>query len=236
MTAEKSTSSLVSELLSATHTVTELIRTRHSARAFQDAPVPKSILEECFFLAQHAPSNSNLQPWRVHVLEGPALKRLTVALQAAVDDNIPQAIAPIPEVYKHYRSEMGHKIYGEEGYGIARGDREGMEKARRRNYDFFGAPVGMVIYIDSALAAVDVLAVGLWLQTFCILLEERGVESCIQVSVAGYPDVIRKQLGIPENMNILCGLAVGFEDKTQSISKMRVGRDDWKNGVVFVTE
>lgn len=225
-----------SQAMNPQHTVSELVKTRHSTRAFHSTPVPRSVLEECFELAQHAASNSNIQPWWVQVLEGSALQRLSASLQAAVDDNTPQAIAPIPEQYKQYRSDMGHTLYGKDGYNIARGDKAGMEAARRRNYDFFGAPTGMIIYMDSALAPVDTLAVGLWLQTFCMLLEERELESCIQVSVAGYPDVIRKQLGIADHMDILCGLAVGFEDKGSPVNSMRVPRDDWKNSVTFVTE
>lgn len=81
-----------------------------------------------------------------------------------------------------YRSAMGHALYGEKGYNIPRGAKDDMEKARRRNYTFFDAPVGMIISMDSKLAAVDILSVGLYLQMLCLLLQERGLGSCIQVS------------------------------------------------------
>lgn len=236
MAAESKTNVQTTEHLITAHTVSELMKVRHSARAFLPKPVPRSIIEECFTLAQHAPSNSNIQPWRAYVLEGAALQRLTSALQKARDDKLPQEIEPIPEQYKHYRSEMGHMLYGKEGYNIARSDKDGLEKAQRRNYDLFGAPLGMIIYIDSTLAPVDVLTVGLWLQSLCMLLEERDLESCIQVSVAGYPTVIRKELGIDENMSILCGLAVGYEDKNQHVNRLKTERDDWKSSVVFLSE
>lgn len=234
-TEVNSNSAQSTELFVTAHTVSELLRDRHSTRAFLKTPVPQSTIEDCFALAQHSPSNSNLQPWRAYVLEDTALERVKTALGKAYDDKLPQAIAPIPAAYKHYRSDMGHLLYAE-GYGITRQDKEGKSQAERRNYDFFGAPMGMVICIDSTLAPIDVLTVGIWLQSFCMLIEERELETCIVVSVAGFPDVIRKEIGIPENMTILTGLAVGFEDKDMQVNKIKTARDDWRNDVVFLKE
>jgi hypothetical protein len=60
------------------------------------------------------------------------------------------------------------------------------------------------------LDLVDALGVGAFLQTFMLALTARGVGSCVQVSIAGYPDVIREQLGISEEMRILCGVSIGY--------------------------
>ena len=57
-----------------------------------------------------------------------------------------------------------------------------------------------------------------------------------KVSIAGYPDVIRKALGMPDHMQILCGLAVGYEDPEHHINQLKMSRDAWKENVTFVTE
>jgi nitroreductase len=169
--------------------VTSLLSSRHSTRAFLDLPVPRSILEEVLTLSQHSPSNSNLQPWRVKILTGAALSRLNTALVSTAQSGVQPSTEPIPESYRHYRSALGKQLYGPGGYDIKREDKEGMEKARLRNYGFFGAPCGMVVYMDEGLAQVDVLSTGMWVQSVCLLLAEQGIGTCVEASVAGYGEV-----------------------------------------------
>lgn len=216
--------------------LSDIVRSRHSTRAFKPDLVDRSIIEESLGIAQHAASNSNIQPWRVTILEGDALARLEKSLLAAVDAKEVPEIKPIPEEYKKYRSDMGHSLYGPDGYNIPRGSREEMEHARRRNYTFFDAPMAVIVSMDNKLATVDVLSVGLYIQTLVLLLQERGVRHCIEVSVAGYPKAIRKELGLPENQDVLCGIAIGYEDEEKQVNKLVMSRDDWRKDVRFLKE
>jgi nitroreductase len=218
----------------ADNTLTSLMRTRHSVRTFLPNPVPRDLLHDVFSLAQQTSSNSNCQPWRLKILTGSALQRLSSALLDAVKAGADPTTAPIPEHFKHYRSEFGHMLYGPEGYDIARGNKEAMETARRRNYAFFDAPVGMVVYMDRSLADVDVMCVGMYMQSVSLLLGERGVACCWQVSVAGYPDVVRRELGIGGEMVVLSGGAVGYEDVGARPNAIRSSRDAWGDHVEFV--
>ncbi|MEZ5435781.1 MAG: nitroreductase family protein [Pseudomonadales bacterium] len=61
-----------------THTpaFADVIQKRYSVRAFRPEPVPRTILDEVFGLANCAPSNCNTQPWSVHVASGEALDTL----------------------------------------------------------------------------------------------------------------------------------------------------------------
>lgn len=95
------------------------------------------------------------------------------------------------------------------------------------NFNFFDAPLAMIIFVDSSLGPTYTLTVGLWLQSVCMLLEEREVKSCLEGSVADYPQRIWEQLGAKENMTILCGMAVGYEDIEKAINKIKIARDNW---------
>jgi nitroreductase len=55
-------------------------------------------------------------------------------------------------------------------------------------------------------------AVGMFLQTLVLALTARGLGTCVQVAIAGYPEIVREQLNIPEELMILCGLAAGYTD------------------------
>jgi nitroreductase len=168
---------------------TKMMSSRHSTRAFLPKPVPRKLLEDALATAQHAPSNSNLQPWRVKIVTGNALQRLTSSLVSTVSAGTPSTVKPIPDSYLPYRSAMGKQLYGPEGYDVSRTDQDGMRKAQLRNYTFFDAPCAVIVCMESGLAEVDTLSVGMYLQTLCFLLAEQGIATCIEASVAGYPQV-----------------------------------------------
>ena len=79
-----------------------------------------------------------------------------------------------------------------------------------RNYEFFGAPTIAVVAQDRSLSPADAMCVGMWLQTFVLALTERGLGTCMEISVAGYPEVLRRGFGIPEELDVFCGVAIGW--------------------------
>ena len=59
----------------------DVVLRRHSSRMFlPDKPVPQELLQEALSLAMRAPSNSNVQPWRVFLTSGARRERLGAAL------------------------------------------------------------------------------------------------------------------------------------------------------------
>lgn len=110
--------------------------------------------------------------------------------------------------------------------GIAREDLAGRKAAVLRNYEFFGAPVVAIVCMDKALGNPDSLSVGMYLQTLLLGLTERGLASCVEVSVAGYPEIVKKELGIGEEMEVLCAVAIGFEDAAFKANGLRIGREE----------
>ena len=105
--------------------------------------------------------------------------------------------------------------------GIARDDTEGRRIAQLRNWEFFRAPVAGVVCMHRDLGHADSLAVGMFLQTLVLALTERGLGTCVQVSIAHFPDVLREQLDIPDELQILCGLAVGYTDPAFPANQLR---------------
>ena len=83
------------------------------------------------------------------------------------------------------RQELGALVYG--SMGIPRHDAEARRLARLRNWEFFRAPVGAVVCMHRDLGLVDSLGVGMFLQTLLLGLTERGLGTCVQVSIAEYP-------------------------------------------------
>ena len=146
------------------------------------------------------------------------------------------SMPPLPEGFQQFRSEFGKQLYGPDGYDISHEDIEGRQKAVLRNYEFFGAPVVGVVCMPRQMGNVDAMGVGMCLQTMMLALTEQGLGTCIEASVTGYPEVLRKELEIEENFEILCGLAIGWPDPVQRDNKVATGRQGLEKCVVFAEE
>ncbi|OBG23727.1 nitroreductase [Mycobacterium sp. 852002-51057_SCH5723018] len=212
----------------------EVIRQRHSIRMFlPDRPVPRELVDEALELAICAPSNSNVQPWHVFFASGAARERLVAALLEAALSGPPK-IPPLPAAFAHYRSETGAVVYG--SMGIARDDLAARRTAVLRNWEFFRAPLAGIVCMHHELGLVDSVGVGMFLQTLVLALTARGLGTCVQASIMGYPDVIREQLGVPAEFTILCGLAVGYADPDFRANHIRVGRQPIEQNAVFLDD
>jgi nitroreductase len=168
-----------------THDLEDAILARRSSRMFlRDKQVPKQLVTEALELAIHAPSNSNVQPWHVVFASGRARDRLVEALLVDARSSAPK-VPPLPDAFAHARSDLGAAVYG--SMGIARHDSEARRIAVLRNWEFFRAPLAAVVCMHRDLDYVDAIGVGLFLQTLLLGLTARGLGTCVQVSIAGYP-------------------------------------------------
>lgn len=212
----------------------DIVRSRRSSRMFlPDKPVPRELLDEALALAIRAPSNSNTQPWHVYFVTGERRAQLVDALLAAVDA-APPAVgsAGLPPRFAHLRRESGALVYG--AMGIERNDAEGRWVAQRRNWGFFRAPVAGVVCMHRDFGAVDAMGVGMFLQTLMLALTEQGLGSCVQVSISFYPEVLREQLDIPEELAVLCGISIGYADPAFPANHLDTPRNPISENVVFL--
>jgi nitroreductase len=209
----------------------QAIRERHSTRLYLPKPVPRGLVEEAVALAVHAPSNSNIQPWHMVFASGSTRDRLVQALLAEAQRRPPN-IPPLPEAFVQYRSELGAEVYG--AMGIDRKDKAAHDAAVLRNWEFFRAPLAGIVCMHRALGLADALSVGMFLQTLLLALTARGIDTSVEVSIAGYPEIIRAQLAIPEDLSILCGLAVGYEDPDFAANRLRVRRNPIEKNIIFL--
>ena len=213
-------------------------RTRRSIRAYRPDPVPPEIVREIVALGRHAPSGSNIQPWRVHVLTGATLQRVGTAIQQAFLAGEPGKrdynyyTDPIEEPYLARRRQCGWGLYGT--LGIGRGDHEKSRAYRARNYDFFGAPVGLIYTIERKLERGSWLDYGMFLQTIMLAARARGLHTCPETAIASYPDVVRRELGITPDWIVICGMAMGYADPGDIINTWQPPRIEVDDYAVFL--
>ncbi|HSM20684.1 MAG TPA: nitroreductase [Rubrivivax sp.] len=195
------------------------ITSRHSVRAFLPTPVPRETIEALLAVAARAPSGTNTQPWRVHVLTGAAKQALSADILAAHDD--PAERAKHTEEYAYYptewvspyvdrRRKVGWDLYAL--LGIGKADKARMHAQHGRNYDFFGAPVGLIFTIDRVLQQGSWLDYGMFLKSFMVAARARGLDTCPQAAFTQFHRIIERHLGLGEAQMVVCGMSLGLAD------------------------
>ncbi|MDQ0923845.1 nitroreductase [Pseudarthrobacter sp. W1I19] len=223
--------------------VEDAINSRRSVRAFLPTPVPETEVERLLALAARAASNSNSQPWQVHVVTGEAKAALTAALleahdnQDRVENEYPYQPRPDEwiEPFRSRRRQFGDLLY-RETLGISATDTPARLMHHRRNYDFFGAPVGIFVTIGRSSLGGGLLDAGLFLQSLMLAARASGLDTCTQASFIDFHPVLRLHMRIPEDQLIVCGVSLGYADPRHRLNRLATTRECVDSFVTFHTE
>lgn len=205
--------------------VSKALRERHSIRAFLERPVDTKLLRELLELAARAPSSGNLQPWRIHVLQGEAMERFRQHIaQRLTDDPQPDpadyAVYPQPlqEPYRTARFEVGEQMYAL--LGIGREDKAARLAWFARNFRFFEAPCALFFFVDRCMGPGQWADLGMYQQSLMLLLKEYGLDSCPQACWARYHLSVRAFLQTPPDYMLHCAIAVGYAAPEAPVNRL----------------
>jgi len=214
----------------------DAIYRRRSVRGYLDREVPRDTLERIFEIAQQAPSNCNVQPWKVYVASGELKRRLS----AEMVRRTAEGVMPNPDYpyrgdfendYRRRQVECAVALYSE--MGIERGDKEGRMRAVLRNFEFFDAPHMAFIGMDPSFGTTVAIDVGMWAQTLMLTMVAFELHSCPMGTMRNYPDLVREAFNIQDGTKILFGIAVGYEDLSVAANRTLTTRDHIDANVVF---
>ena len=212
--------------------VDQVISSRRSIRCFLPKPIPSSEISDILNIASRAPSGTNMQPWKVHVITGDTLQLLGQTLTDIFIDpsranQYQSEYAYYPtewfEPYRSRRRKVGFDLYGI--LGIKKGDYEAMKKQHRKNFSFFGAPVGLMFTIDRRLELGSWLDYGMFLQNIMIASRARGIDTCPQAAFIDFHKIIAEQLGFSENEQLVCGMSMGYADLSGVENQLQTERE-----------
>ena len=219
-------------------TVDAVMAGRHAVRAYLPKELPRQLIADLLAIASRAPSGTNLQPWRVHVLTGATRRRLVDAVCAAYDADEPghgaeynYYPAEFFEPYLARRRKIGWDLYGL--LGIRKGDVDRMKAQMRRNFEFFGAPVGLIFSIDRRMGQGSWLDYGMFLQDVMLAARARGLDTCPQVAWLDYHRIIAEVLGFGPQEQLVCGMALGYADPAAIENSLRTERAALDEFAVF---
>lgn len=205
-----------------------ILTERYSCRGYRAEPVARETIDAVLQMAQRTASWCNSQPWQVIVTSAEATERLRQAFdsdEAAADADAAFDIAPPAEyrgVYRERRRECGFQLY--ESVGVARGDREASERQARENFRFFGAPHVALITTEALLGTYGALDCGAYVSNFMLAARSFGVASIAQAAVASRSKFLHRWFDIPDDRQVVCGIAFGYEDPSHPANRFRTTR------------
>lgn len=209
--------------------VTDAIDSRMSCRAYTRQPVPAATLRMILDAARRSPSGGNLQPWWVYALGGTALDEFLGVMRqktadARGDGSKEYRIYPpgLGEPYRSRRFKCGEDMYAT--IDIARDDRSARLRQVARNYEFFGAPVGLFFCVDRQMGSPQWSDLGMYMQSVMLLAREHGLHTCTQEIWSLWPRTVGAFVQMPDHLMLFAGMALGYADEAHPVNRLRTDR------------
>jgi len=202
----------------------EAIETRRSSRAFRPDPIPGDVMKKILQAVSASPSYTNTQPWEVVVVSGQKRNALAEKLLNLATVKAPTSPdLPIPKGWPAAMDERSreHGARRLSTLGLARDDGGGREKLRLMNFEFYGAPCAVFLFMDGSLGEWSIFDMGLFAQNLILAAHSLGVGSCLQASVTNYAQEIKKFLGIEESKKLVVCIALGYQDEKAVLNTYR---------------
>jgi nitroreductase len=217
----------------------QLLRDRHSCRAFLPRPVERPVLQSILETAQRTASWCNSQAWQVAIASGAAVERLRAALvEAAQSGARGGSDFPFPSeytgVYLERRRECGFQLYN--AVGVERGDKAGYARQTLENFRLFGAPHVAILTSDPGLGVYGAVDVGGYVQVLLLAMQAHGVAAIPQAALANYSAMVKSRLNIPAERPMVCAISFGYEDTAHPANSYRTRRASVDEAVAWVDD
>lgn len=209
--------------------IDDLIQTRHSTRAFLEKPVSQSDIDDILNTARYAPSGANTQPWQVAIVTGETKQQISDKLVECFRQGIQSQPDYVyyPEQwqspYIERRRACGLQLY--QSLNIDRKDKVAQQKQWEANYRAFNAPVMLLFLMDGAMQTGSFLDLGMFLQNIMLVAQDKGLATCPQAALAEYAEQIKTILNYPVDTQLVCGMALGYEDHDVAVNQYRTARE-----------
>ncbi len=216
--------------------IIDALNTRFTVRAFKPVPIDRNTLEKVVEAALRAPSWGNTQPWEIYLAGGDVLNRL----RNAYIMNLKNCIARTPDLAapKQWPLLLQKRMEALRSERMETLERVCLDKSELKdlsemNYHFFHAPVVAYICMDRTLTPWSIFDLGLFSQSLMLAARHFGLDSAAAVTLVAHPDLIRKELKIPDDLLIVIGIALGYADAEHPQNRYRTQRRSVREAATF---
>lgn len=214
--------------------IVEVIKARKSIRAFKPDPIKKEQIEEILNLVTNAPSAINLQPWDFIVVMDEEKERLSRRLLKAYREKqiscSPGNVKPLSETF----SKRGVESFRLMNPYLEKIGQDFNRFVNEGSCNFYGAPVATIMCLDNAFSKARLVDVGIALGYFVLIAQNFGLSTCPIGLINAYEDDIKELLDIPDNKDVVIGIALGYGDMENPINQFKTPRDALDNFVRWI--
>ena len=215
--------------------VSDAVAQRKSIREFLDTPISSELVKSLLIKASRAASGGNLQPWKIYVLNGKSMDDFLIFQQAWDEPEQPAYdIYPpkLKEPYRTSRFELGEQMYSL--LGIPREDKDARIAQVMKNFEFFGAPCAFFCFVDRQMGPPQWSDLGMFLQTFMLLAQEAGLNTCAQEAWSMKHDSVSKFLQSGDEDILFCGMCIGKKNENAEVNSLNSERRPLDTWATFV--
>jgi nitroreductase len=218
--------------------VIKAILERHSTRDFKPDAIPKATLVKILEAALHSPSAGNSQPWQIFVAGGAVTQRITEAYLDRFTRDIPgkPEMSGLPATQWPQAMQDRMKQITNDRLKLLEinpQDKAALKVYWEINGRLFRAPVLVILCMDKALSTWTAFDFGLLSQTLILAARGYGVDSIVATAFITQPDILRKELEIPDGVQIVTGIGLGYENTKSIINSYRSPRRSLQGAVTF---
>ena len=215
--------------------VTDAVLSRSSIRSFLNNPVSDELLKDLLEKSSRAASGGNIQPWKIFVINNSSMKNFLEFQKNWTEPETPAYdIYPskLKEPYRTSRYELGEQMY--QLLGIGREDKDARVAQVMENFKFFGAPCAFFCFVDRQMGPPQWSDLGMFLQTFMLLAQEAGLNTCAQEAWSMKHDSVSKYVKADQSDILFCGMSIGYKDDSSPVNSLRSERRSLKDWAKFL--
>ena len=210
--------------------VTEAMLSRRSIRAYKPDEVDKAVIMEILEKAARTPSWANTQPWTVFVAAGKTLERI----RNSYAENYKNAVTPVTDIPRPAEWPQAAK---ERTMGLRpdmlRDCGDAANQFGEMNQRIFDAPAVIYLCVDKMFSQWSLYDLGAYSQSVMLLAREYGLSTIPAITSVSYPDILRRELDIPDNLNVAIGIPIGYADENNGINNFHSSRSPTSETVFY---
>lgn len=206
----------------------DLMIERHSVREFKKDEIAAETLKEIVRIAGISPSWENSQPWNVYIATG----EISDEIREEWIFRHEKEIKGSPDMPTGHRTDFSKR--GQENMASFLNDvceyceDPDMELFKQTQAVLFNAPALVYLTLPKGYTKWSVYDLGGFGMSLMLAAKELGVDSIPAYEIVKYPDVIRQHMDIPDDEDLIMGIALGYEvsDKINEYRSPRLDVDE----------
>ena len=201
----------------------ELMEKRYSARDFTSKEVTEEDLNEIVEIAELSPSWANSQPWNVYIATG---KSLSDIREKWIEQNASE-IEGNSDLPSGHREDFGERALNNMNqlFGSVIETLGDPKEFAKTQPILFNSTAIVYLTMPKGAPMWSVYDLGAFSMSLMLAACEKDIDSIPAYELIKYPEVLRENLPIPEDEDIIAGIALGYASDAK-VNEFRSSRMD----------